>query len=323
MNTIGQVVCEGSPQRAGLCRAAAGVAPARRAFTIIEILLALGIFSLLIVGVYSSWSSILRAARVGTEVAADVQRTRIAMQTVEDALVSTVMFTSNPYLYAFETDTSGDFAVLSFVARLPPGFPGSGYFGDQVVRRVAFRVEQPDRGENALVLRQMPILQTNVTEEAETSIILARNVSTFLVEFLEPRGLTMEWVPEWRLTNQLPRMMRVALAFGEIPAGRKASPDLVIRTVSLPAVAVPRDSQAALPRPPGAAPGTVPGQPDLVPDPGVPFTNPDGMRIQSRGTGGGMDRRYDLFPGSGQGILRGGGAGLLPVTPGPRLAGGG
>ena len=58
------------------------------AFTLLEVLIALAIFLLLIVGIYASWSQIHRATRVGLEAAADNQRKRVAMRALEQSLGS-------------------------------------------------------------------------------------------------------------------------------------------------------------------------------------------------------------------------------------------
>jgi len=44
------------------------------AFTIVEILLAIAIFSMVLAAIYASWSSILRGSRIGLTAAAEVQR---------------------------------------------------------------------------------------------------------------------------------------------------------------------------------------------------------------------------------------------------------
>jgi prepilin-type N-terminal cleavage/methylation domain-containing protein len=234
----------------------------RRAFTILEILLAVAIFGMVIAAIYASWSAILRASRAGRDAAAEMQRTRIAARTLEDALVSTVMFAGNPGLYAFLADTGGDFGALSFVSRLPPSFPGSGYFGDQVVRRVEFTVEGSPSGESQLMLRQIPLLQTNMFGADEHAIVLAREVSAFMVEFCYQRGNSYEWVQDWRLTNQLPKLVRFALAFGKSGDTSGKPKSVTVRTVSLPCTAVPRDSQQPLAGQPGARGPGQPGSPD-------------------------------------------------------------
>jgi prepilin-type N-terminal cleavage/methylation domain-containing protein len=58
------------------------------AFTLIEVLIALSIFAMIITGIYSSWSGIHRATRIGLEASADAQRKRIAMRALEQSLGS-------------------------------------------------------------------------------------------------------------------------------------------------------------------------------------------------------------------------------------------
>jgi type II secretion system protein J len=194
----------------------------------IEVLLAIGIFSLVMIAIYSCWSAILRGTRVGLAAAAEVQRTRVAIHALEESLGSAVMYADNPMYYSFYADTGRNFAYLSFVARLPDSFPGSGLFPGQALRRVTFQVD--DQG--ALKLSQSTLL--DVSEQPYT-ITLAPKVSVFAVEFYNPRR--NEWLPEWISTNQLPMMVRVAVNFGE---GRDASQGVTIRSIPLQAAAITR-----------------------------------------------------------------------------------
>src|SRR5207244_1454445 len=177
----------------------------RRAFTLVEIMIALAIFAVVMVAIYSSWSTILRGSRIGLEAAAEAQRSRVAVRALENSLVSLEMFQANIRHYYFFADTSGDFASLSFVARLPQSFPRSGDFGDQVVRRLAFTVEPGTNSENVLVLRQNPILFDPSVDEEENPLVLARHVKVFTLEFWGPRST--DWEAEWLYTNQLPRLI--------------------------------------------------------------------------------------------------------------------
>ena len=221
--------------------APAGLRRCRCAFTVIEIMLAISIFSMVLTAIYASWSSILRASKLGADAATEIQRSRVASRTLQDALVSAVMFAGNANYYRFEADTSGDFAALSFVARLPASFPGSGYFGDQVVRRVDFSVEQSKSGANVLMLRQIPILQTNLDLGDEHSILLAKDINLFGLEFWDVRK--NEWVPEWIATNSLPKLVRFTLAFGNASGAKLKPEDITTRTVSIASAAVQADWQ--------------------------------------------------------------------------------
>jgi general secretion pathway protein J len=235
----------------------------RRAFTLLELMLALAVFSLVITAIYASWSAVLRSVRVGDQAAAEAQRARVASRALQTALGSAVMFLMNRDLYRFEADTSGEFAALSFVARLPASFPGSGYYGDQIVRRVVFVVEPGEDGVNELRLIQFPILAGEISDEQLHPLVLARDVSVFMLEFND--GRSGEWMDEWADTNSLPRLVRFALAFGKRKDGSDAPREMVVRSVLLPGTAVHPIFQGVVGRarrrvrPPGT-PSATPGR---------------------------------------------------------------
>lgn len=213
----------------------------RLAFTLIEVLLAIGIFSMVMAAIYSAWSAILRGTRVGLNAAAEVQRTRVAMRALEESLGSAVMYTDNAPYYSFFAETSSEFATLSFVARLPESFPGSGLFPGQPLRRVEFGVDE----QGALVLRQSTVLDGWPSLDASHqpyTIQLAPKVSVFAAEFFDPRA--GEWLPEWISTNQLPRLIRVAIGFGNKDQNQQATA-VTLRMIPLTALAITRNGGAA------------------------------------------------------------------------------
>src|SRR6185436_8139822 len=110
-------------------------------FTLLEVMIAIGIFAMILVGIYASWTSILRGSKVGLETAAAVQRSRIAIRTIEDSLGSAECFAVHqrlhPEYYGFVAKSGND-GYLSFAARLAKSFPRSGKFGDQDLRRLTF-----------------------------------------------------------------------------------------------------------------------------------------------------------------------------------------
>jgi prepilin-type N-terminal cleavage/methylation domain-containing protein len=246
----------------------------RRAFTIIELLLAMAIFSMVIIAIHTTWLAILRASKVGADAAANLQRSRVAARALQEALASAVMFQANQGLYSFEADTSGEFAAVSFVSRLPLSYIGGGYFGDQVVRRVSMYVEPDETGVPQLVLAQRPVLQTNIADGKSYTLALAREVTMFGVEFFDPRQRE-GWVTEWTLTNQMPKQVRFALSFGKPRSSGIDPSDVTVRTVDIPSSPVPPMIQGAGPAPgaPGGPinqrPGTggVPNQPGAGFDP--------------------------------------------------------
>ena len=209
-----------------------------RAFTLIEIMIAMTIFGVLILGIYSSWTAILRSSKVGLEAAAEAQHTRMSLRAIDEALGSAQLFTGNLPYYWFMADTSGDFADMSFVAKLPSSFPGSGLFGEQVVRRVRFSV---DAEKKQFLLQQTPLLEAVEANTKPYTIVLAPNVRHFSLEFFDTNQF--EWFDEWPFTNQLPKIVRAKLSFGDASQGKLRSEDFATETVFLSALAIPRQLQ--------------------------------------------------------------------------------
>lgn len=211
-----------------------------RAFTLLEILLAVAIFSLVMAAIYSSWLLILRATKVGQEATAQVQRRRMAVWAIEDALTCVQSFQASIQYYTFVVQ-NGDEPLLSFTARLPDNFPRHGEFGDLNVRRVAFSVEPGPNSEEDLVLRQNPIVMDMNKDEEEHPLVLARDVKSFTVECWDP--VANDWSKKWNNTNQLPMMVRFTLVLG----GDKnngtlddTTPTLAVtRVVGIPSIMVP------------------------------------------------------------------------------------
>lgn len=220
----------------------------RRAFTLIEIMIAIALSSLVLAAIYSTWSLILRASKVGNEAAAQVQRQRIAVRTIEDSLMCIQSFQASLQYYTFIVQ-NGDTPELSFVARLPDDFPRNGRFGDFNLRRLTFTVE-PDANSdfgNDLMLRQNPILMDMDQDEQNFPLVLARNVKTFMVECWDTNAL--DWTDEWDNTNSIPPMLRVTLALG----GKKndfgnSTPELdITRVIAIPSTMVPSVLQTGTP----------------------------------------------------------------------------
>ncbi len=250
------------------------------AFTLIEILIAITLFSLIVAAIYSSWTAILRASKVGLEVAAAVQRSRIAIRTLEDSLSSAQSFAQAQHYYSFVAENGSD-ASLSFVARLSKSFPRSGKFGDLDVRRVSFSIEPGRDSPRQLVLRQSSLLTELDADEKEHPLVLAKNVKALEMQFWDTRR--NEWVDEWNQTNQLPKLVMVTLRLQETQNSAQSWTE-VTRIVSLPSVAVQPVWQTGLPVPgqprnPNLPGGSVPNpaQPGLQPGQ-VPIPQPSPFR---------------------------------------------
>jgi hypothetical protein len=255
-------------------------------------MVAIGILSMVLAAIYSSWTAILRASKTGLEAAASAQRARISIRVLEDSLGSAQSFAANLPYYYFDAE-NGDTPVLSFVARLSKSFPRSGKFGDLDVRRVTFSVESGPDGARQLVLRQNPLVMEIDTDEKEHPIVLAKNVKGLEMQFWGTDKNPPDWVDEWReqKTNQLPKLVMITLKLADNPHSGRVTEEIT-RIISLPSVTVQPVWQMSrgaggpgapgIPGTPGAPmPGGGLGNPGMPGNPGVPG-NPGGMNIRPR-----------------------------------------
>lgn len=224
----------------------------RRGFTILEVMLAISIFAIVLTAIYATWLGILKGSKAGLKAAAEVQRSRIAMRALEDAFLTTEMFVANMKHYLFFADTSGEMAVVSLAARLPASFPGVGRYGDQVVRRVSFYTEPGKDGTYDLIMTQAPILANTNAGFQPYTLTLSRDVTLFQMEFYDAQK--QEWLEEWKSTNSLPRLVKIALGLGKSAKSPNEPYDLVTSLVALPSLGVGADIQGG-----GVGPGG-PGQ---------------------------------------------------------------
>jgi prepilin-type N-terminal cleavage/methylation domain-containing protein len=212
-------------------------------FTLIEIMVAIAIFSMVLAAIFSTWGAIMRATQVAQDVAAQAQRQRITLRTIEDSLMAVQSFQASPQYYSFIV--AGDEApVLSFTARVPEIFPRNGKFvnpntgRDFNLRRLTYTLEAGAGGQNNLVLRQNPVLMDLDQDEQQFPLVLARNVRTFTVECWDTNKL--EWATEWLDTNSIPTLLRVKLVLGGNTTAGAAVPDFAIaRVFSLPSQTMP------------------------------------------------------------------------------------
>lgn len=243
--------------------------PARRrqaGVTLIEILIAIGILMLVVAAIYSTWTSILKATRVGLDAAAAAQRERLSMEVMEQALAYTQMYVANGKRYWFQAE-NGDDARISFVSRLPKAFPRGGKFGEFDLRRVEFALRPGDQAGKELILRQAPLLMEYDEDEMEHPLVLARNVKSLKFEFFDQQK--NEWLDEWANTNKVPQIVMVNLKLSASKTYSTSQEEAreVTRIITVHGVGVP-----LLPGRPGAGgPGQpgLPGQPGIVPPPGV------------------------------------------------------
>ena len=224
-------------------------------FTLIEMMIAIAIFSLVLAAIYSTWGAIMRSTQVAQDVAAQAQRQRIALRTIEDSLMAIESFQASPHYYSFVMEGE-DASVLSFTARVPEIFPRNGKFinpntgRDFNLRRLTYLLEPGEGGQKNLVLRQNPVLMDLDQDEQQFPLLLARNVRKFAVDCWDTNKL--EWATEWLNTNAIPTLLRVRLVLGGNTVAGAAAPDFsVARVFSLPSQTMP----AAVQNGAGGGPG--------------------------------------------------------------------
>ncbi len=212
------------------------------AFTLIEVMVAITIFMMVITAIYSTWAVVMRATVVGQTAAANAQRERIALRTIEDSLMCIQSFQASQKYYSFIVE-NGDAATLSFAARVPDVFPRNGKFGDFNLRRVTFQLESGQDGLKNLVLRQNPILMDLDEDEKKYPLVLARNVKKFIVECWDTNKF--EWISEWTDTNSIPPSVRVGVVLatksapGQNDYGKTIPDTVVIRAFAMPSSMMP------------------------------------------------------------------------------------
>lgn len=220
-------------------------APARRAFTLLELMVAIAIFVLVVMTIYATWTLIIRSSQAANEAAAQAQRERIAIRTVENSLMCIQSFQASMKYYSFVVE-NGPEPVFSFTARLPGVFPRNGKFGDFNVRRVTFSLESGADQDKNLVLRQNPILMDLDDDEKSSPLVLAHDVKDFVIECWDTNA--MDWDKEWDYTNIIPPLVRLTFAMGShLPNGDDGPVLKLTRVVALPCSTTPQILQAGHP----------------------------------------------------------------------------
>jgi hypothetical protein len=102
---------------------------------------------------------------------------------------------------------------------------------------VTFKVEPGTNTPAQLVMEQTPLLADE--DQQWPPLVLARDVTVFMLEFWDSRA--NEWAGEWKLTNALPKLVRVTLGTGLPNVMKTKQEDLITRVVALPSIIVPRE----------------------------------------------------------------------------------
>lgn len=206
------------------------------AFTLVEMMIAIALFTAVMASIYSCWNTIVKGTKIGLTAAASAQRGRIALHAVEQAMVTAQLFNENNRYYAFAVDTSNErFSAVQLTSHLPQSFLGSGYFGSESVRRVTFYVERGDDNKDDLVMTQVPLLDA-AEQKDPYKIVLARDVTRFNLEFWKPGD--RDFSSEFTYTNKLPKLVRITLGIGHDGNDFYKPNQLMVRLVNIPSEVV-------------------------------------------------------------------------------------
>ena len=203
----------------------------RAGFTLVEVLLAVTILSLVMVGVYGIWSASLKAWKRGGEATEVFQRQRVVMETLTQLAQSAVYFASAPNLYAVigvKNPGLGD--SVSFVTA-SDGFLPPSEANDVGMRRVIISLEQDEYRRTYLAIVNQPALGVKDDSKQELQAhVISMDVSGFFVRYLDPRDGA--WYDKWENANAIPAAMEFTVVFGQ--PGDQIPPVTVTRAIDLP-----------------------------------------------------------------------------------------
>jgi general secretion pathway protein J len=223
----------------------------RTGFTLLEVLLAVAILSIVITAVYSTWSAALTAWRRGSDASEVFQRQRIVMDTLKELTQSAVFFSTSPDLYMIvgaKNPGLGDSVtfVTASDAFLPPSEAASAG-----MRRVTISLEQDQYRRTYLAIVNQPALSPDdQTAEPPQAHVISMDVSGFYVRYRNPRD--GNWDETWEETAIPPSAIEFTVVFGQ--RGDRLPPVVVTRAVDIPVAAfISQGNGGLLPGMSGAA----------------------------------------------------------------------
>lgn len=190
--------------------------PRGMGFTLVELLLALAIFSLVAAMAGGAFWSVLKAWTRGGEMLEQLHYGEYAMEQVVSALRGAAWFPSKPEAFGFWLDDGGGTSataaneaswVTSGTAFLPPDSPFQ-----HGLHRISVTVEGSGE-ERGLVVRAWPHLAEEVERGDVESWKVAPGVNGFACEWYDFED--ERWTQDWEETNSLPKLVRVTLTMAK------------------------------------------------------------------------------------------------------------
>ena len=176
-------------------------------FTLPETLVAVTILSLVILIIYSSWTTLLQATESSAGAAESTHRERVAIAAIKEVLAGASWYENQPE-EPLELETDGSFSRLKIVARVPPGFWGGRALENFPLRRIEFLTEPRDSGNgHRLVMEQQPLPSGPDSGPVHRTVLLPK-VEEFSIE-VQAGGSSNsgQWESFWGLSNMAPKGM--------------------------------------------------------------------------------------------------------------------
>ena len=200
-------------------------------FTLVEVLLAMTILSMLIISVYAVWSASLMGWRRGSDASEVFQRQRIVMETLTELAQSAIYYSASPDLYAIvgaKNPRLGD--SVSFVTASDAFLPPS-EANDIGMRRVTISLEQDEYRRTYLAIVNQPALSVDKDSKQELQAhVISMDVSGLFVRYRDPHDGS--WNDKWEDASSIPDAMEFTVVFGQ--PGDRLPPVVVTRAIDLP-----------------------------------------------------------------------------------------
>lgn len=184
----------------------------RQGFTLLEILLALSILSIMGLMIFGSFRALVDATTRAEHALDDLHLSETLLSQITDSLNAAVFFDSKPERYTFLYEKgSGKPAddTFSWVTRskafLPPDHPTR-----EGLNRIELSVQEV-KGESGLTVRAYSSLLDPESEEAEEvePVLISDRVKGLELHFYDPGE--EDWVDDWERNNQLPVTLSLSL----------------------------------------------------------------------------------------------------------------
>ncbi len=212
----------------------------RRGFTLLEILLALSILSIMSVMIFGSFRSIVDSVTATENAMESLHHGEIVFEQLVSSMRSAAYFDSNPGAFTFLHEpgpgTPPD-DMLSWVtgtmAFLPPRYPTR-----QGLNRIFLSIEEID-GQRGLAVSAYPHLlnpEDDQVEKIEPWMISPR-VKGLRARFYDMR--TDEWVDEWEDERQIPQILEITLYLE--PLEERGPFREIVRRIDIPVARLSRE----------------------------------------------------------------------------------